>query len=126
MVKPRGLNCDIFKNSLYRNCANGGLSERVRTVTLVVEPNVAEGLSLPFEPDEDAPAVKIVERFFGHERYVHAEPINPPPKGMVGWCMGGTYIHTSDSRWRKITGVDYPIALHDRCDTPEDFEMLTR
>lgn len=122
----KGLDCDIYRNSLYKSCANGGLSEKVKRVTLVVEPDVAKALSLPFEPSKDSPAIKIVERFFGHERYVHAEPIDPPPKGMVGWTMGGCYIATSDSRWKKITGVDYPIALHDRCDTPSDWEMLTR
>jgi len=122
----KGLSCSIFKNPLFKDCANGGLSERVNNVIIVVTDEQAKELSLPFEPSESHPAVKLVKRTICGELYVHAEPINPPPKGMVGWCAGGTFIETSDSRYSKIVGHPYPIPLHDRCDTEEDFEALTR
>ncbi len=49
----------------------------------------------------------------GQFDYVHAEPYAP---GNVGWhCMaGGNYVTTCDSRYFEVTGVRYPIAVHDR------------
>lgn len=31
------------------------------------------------------------------------------------WYMaGGNILYTSDSRFKQITGISYPIAIHDR------------
>jgi hypothetical protein len=120
----KGLICSILRDSSIGKCANGGLSDDSRTTDVVLVTDLKE--AQVFEPREGMPAVKIVRRIISGEEYIHAEPIDPPPKGMIGWMHGGCYIKTSDSRYSKITGIDYPIALHDRCETPEDYEALSR
>lgn len=30
------------------------------------------------------------------------------------YMMGGNFLYTSDSRFKEITGISYPIAIHDR------------
>ena len=53
--------------------------------------------------------------------YVHAEPVDKP-EGKVGPMFGGNFIYTSDSRFPN----DYPIPVHDRFETPEQAEILSR
>ena len=43
------------------------------------------------------------------------------PKGNVGYMFGGNFIHTSDSRIPN----DYPIPIHDRQETQEQYNHLS-
>jgi hypothetical protein len=64
--------------------------------------------------------LKLVRRnLFGRE-HLHAEPIDPPTG--VGWMAGGNFIWTSDSRFPS----DYPIAVHDRQESQDQYNMLSR
>jgi hypothetical protein len=51
---------------------------------------------------------------------------------MVGPMFGGNYAETCDSRFqealRKVTGARFygAVPIHDRWDTPEDHEALSR
>lgn len=90
------------------NCSNNGVSAKFKQVCII---NV-EG---PFDPKDDAPAVKLVKR----ERIgnVVCIPVGLEGKGTM---FGGAFVHTSDSRFgeavRKLSGYDhsFPVALHDR------------
>ncbi len=54
-------------------------------------------------------AVKLVYR--ENLDYIHAEPIVDRGK----WHMfGGNYLKTSDSRFKNLTGIRYPVPVHDR------------
>jgi len=112
-TKNLGLICDIYRNG--RDCSNGGISSRVRQVTLV-----DIGVDV-FEPKADRPAVKLVKRNLGGRVYLHAEPVEQP-KGLVGPIAGGTFIYSCDSRFPS----PYPIALHDRWETQEHYDALSR
>jgi hypothetical protein len=105
----KGFTFEVYKWGLG-DCTNGGISSKARAVT-VIDPRLPE----MDEPTADRPAVKIVTR--DYLNYTHAEPIDPPPAGHVGWMMGGNFIYTCDSRGRAI--LDYPIPLHDRCETTD-------
>jgi hypothetical protein len=73
-----------------------------------------------FEPDEDAPGVRLVRRHLFGRDYVHAEPIEPPPPDRHGYMASGNFIHTSDARFHEATGNGgYPVALHDHSETPD-------
>jgi len=111
----QGLWCDILKNKNRDgdDCSNGGLSSRHKSVILL-------GYG-PFEPCAKAPAVRLVRRDIGGREYLHAEPVDPPPAGHTPYMAGGTFIHTCDGRFPS----DYPIPLHDRTDTWEDYRLLT-
>jgi len=118
---PRGLLAFVLTSSCG-DSSNGGLSTRVGKVVVLTD---VEGARV-FTPGPDAPAVKLVRRTIGDHVYVHAEPVDPPPAGHFGWMAGGAYIETSDGRWRAVTGIDYPVPLHDRCETPALYEAMSR
>lgn len=118
----KGLPASIFTDG--RSYSNGGLSSYAKRVTVIgddidaVHGNVSE-------PSPAAPAVRLVRRVIGGEPYIHAEPVPPEnmEPGLVGPMMGGTFIYTSDSRLRDI--IPYPIPLHDRYETVEQYRALS-
>lgn len=98
----------LLRVSIYKDrgsdCSNGGLSHYHDEVFLATDPenDPLTGQSLP--------VVKLVKRqLFGSE-YVHAEPVERPPKGRSGYMAGGCFISTCDSRFP----CRYPVSLHDR------------
>lgn len=53
--------------------------------------------------------LKLVYR--EHLDYIHAEPII----GRSKWHMaGGNFVKSSDSRFKNLTGIGYPVPVHDR------------
>lgn len=112
----KGLTAGILESKQIGNCSNSGISSRIKAVTIVGEiPKI-------FEADEKSPAVKIVRRMLCGRIYLHAEPIESIKNGNVGYMMGGCFIWSSDSRFPS----DYPIPLHDRQETSEQNEILSR
>lgn len=118
---PLGLLAHILRPA-HGDSSNGGMSSRVDQVVVLTDDPRAQ----VFAPSADMPAVKIVRRTFFGVTYVHAEPAEPPPPGRVGWMFGGCYLMTSDGRWADVTGIDYPVPLHDRSETPAGYEVLSR
>jgi hypothetical protein len=116
-MERKGLIAGIYEGKRNGNCSNGGISERHKAVVVVDE-------KLPeiFSASSDHPAVKIVRRVIGGEPYIHAEPIDPVPDGMIGYMFGGSFIYTSDSRFGELS--KYPIPLHDRWETMEQYDRL--
>lgn len=118
--KTTGLTCNVFRENRHLfnqdvDCTNGGISSKCDTVTLV-------DIGVPlFEPSPESPAVRIVRRNLGGEVYLHAVPVEQPA-GLVGPMFGGNFIYTSDSRFPS----SYPIALHDRWETQEQYNHLSR
>jgi len=101
-----GLIASIYDSPLG-NCSNDGVSANYKRVCIV---NV-EG---PFEPNDDAPAVRLIKSRNGN---LVCEPVGLEQK----WTMfGGAFIYSSDSRFsaavQKLSGYDhgFPVALHDR------------
>ena len=46
-------------------------------------------------------------------------------KGLVGPMAGGNYGFTSDARYWEVTdGLRYPISIHDRFETEEEYRLL--
>lgn len=106
---PKGLRLSILTDA--HHSPNGGLSARVKFVTLVE----FDGKPLPknaqvFPPSADAPAVRI------NRRQIYGEYLTAYPMNTDGaWFMAsGAYLTTSDARYREITGMSYPVPLHDR------------
>lgn len=111
------MNAKGLRLSVYRwasgDCSNGGLSGRVNYVTLVSDDPDCPGQV--FEPDADAPAVRMVKRrvFPGQPEYVHLEPVAGDGRRFMA---GGAFAYSCDSRYAEMTGVRYPVSLHDRAE----------
>jgi hypothetical protein len=106
-VVCKGLPAEILTGPIH--CPNGGLSSRVRHVTIL---GLGQDRELPAfarvrEPSDQAPGVHLL---FEHGRYV-ARPADAPP-GMW-FAASGAFIHTGDWRWRELIGHRLPIPLHD-------------
>ena len=107
------LRCEVLKGP-YGDCSNGGISGQHGHVLLTDEddcPLVVNG----------TPTVKLVRRHIPHE-YLHIEPRQDTPKGNIGYMMGGCYIMGSTSMGFPSK---YPLPLHDRSETPEQYETLS-
>ena len=68
----------------------------------------------------------VVRRMLWGEPHPYLTPLDwaiKKPNGNV--CFGGNYA-VGDSRWRLWFGHYLPLPIHDRVDTWEDYEALTR
>ena len=111
IYKPRG-----------GDCSNGGLSSKYDTCYIECEEGWIDESRVP----EDA-IIKLEPGAFGT---IHATPTKEKPNGHVGYMMGGCYVATCDSRWsRMIEKLGFShcaIALHDRTESYEDYEIMSR
>ena len=112
----KALRVDILEDKNIGNCSNHGISERYDTILLLSD----EGW-IDVKGDEEN-LCKVVERQIGYEKYLHIEPV-AEPKG-IGWMSGGTFAYSCDSRFHRIS--DYPLSIHDRCESKEMYEMLSK
>lgn len=110
----KGLHVRIYRPG-DGGAANGGLSERYDTVTLTGAAIVGG----PFEPCDQCPEVQLEPANIGPGYKV--VPVEQPA-GMIGPMFGGCFVFSSDARFPS----DQPIALHDRWETPEEYEALSR
>ena len=118
METQRGLRCSILVNKEFpnNNFSNNGISQFVSQVTLV-----GPGVPAIHLVSDDAPAVVLVRRNILGETYTHAKPLHNAPDGAVGPMAGGAFIYTNDSRFREVVGTMYPVSLHDRYETVEQY-----
>lgn len=100
----RGLSAEVFRSELG-DCTNGGISSEARELYLL-------GCETsPFYPTDLRQCVMIEGRDVMGEHYVSAKPIVHRKR----WYMaGGNFLYTSDSRYKEITGISYPVSIHDR------------
>ncbi len=116
-----GLRAYIYRPTSLGKCANGGISDNHEVVTIIN----ADG---PFDPTDDAPAVKIATNSMGNAIIV---PADERPQGCVGPMMGGTFVNTSDSRFgeavRRIGKAQFygAVPFHDRFETTEQYRALS-
>ena len=93
------------------DCTNGGVSSRSNTLELFAPHlSCAQVANYCLENGIDVNSVvKLVYR--ENLDYIHAEPIVDRGR----WYMfGGNYLKTSDSRFKDLTGIRYPVPVHDR------------
>lgn len=119
-----GLTADVYKHKGMSFAGSGGLSAAVDEVVVV-------NCDGPFEPSDAAPAVLIVPNRLGDPIAVPATLVDgrwvpARPEGVVGPMMGGCYIATSDSRFRRLSGVYGAVPLHDRFETPAQYRELSQ
>lgn len=122
MSDLKGMIVSILRDASIGDCTNGGVTSPARGYTdaYIVGPGIAP----VFDVDDRRPVLKLVKRILWGVPYYHAEPLDPPPAGSVGWMAGGNFVYTSDSRFNDAT-ARYPIAVHDRSETTEEYASLS-
>ena len=110
----RALSCEIYL-SRFGDCSNHGISSKYKEILLVCDDGNVE-------IDENNPPenlCKVVTRDLGFRVYTHVEPV--AKANGVGWMASGAIVHTSDSRFP----FDYPLRLHDRTESREEYAMYS-
>lgn len=123
------LPCNVYKWNLG-DCTNGGVSGKYPELYLCKDNVTAEEvLEYCQEKGEDP------ERFVNTERrticgkeYLNIKQVcHRVSNGRVlGGMSGGNFLYTCDSRWKEITGCDYPLSIHDRYESQAEYDMLSR
>ena len=115
----KGIIVNIYKTD--HDCTNGGLSSK-STQALLVGEDVPE----IFEDDGRLPVFVFTERNMFGRIYVYAQPIlTAQQRSLVGPMFGGNFLYSSDSRFRERVN-EYPVPIHDRFETKELNERLSR
>lgn len=98
------LTAEVYRNPLG-DCTNDGISSYQRELYVLA---AQKG---PFEPEDIRQCVYIEKREVMGKEYVDCKPAYRRKRW---YMMGGNFLYTSDSRFKEITGISYPIAIHDR------------
>lgn len=98
------LTAEVYRSSLG-DCTNYGISSYQKELYVLV------GKEGPFEPDDIRQCVYIEMHEIMGKKYIDCKPAYCQK---YWYMMGGNFLYTSDSRFKKITGSSYPIAIHDR------------
>lgn len=113
----KGLLVYVYRNAKFGGCTAGGLTDQVSQVLLA-----GDGIEGQFEIAEDEPYLELVRTA---QLRVIAVPRNfKDTKNLVGPMFGGNFVYSSDSRFSKI--CPSPIPVHDRYETQEVYDALSR
>lgn len=116
----KALPISVFKTNRFSDCTNGGITSRYDRLLLICE----EGYEEVDETNPPENLVKIVTRFICGREYKHIEPYASVESGNVGWMSGGNLAYSCDSRFSEMS--DYPLSVHDRQESQELSDMLSR
>lgn len=100
----------VLRSSLG-DCTNGGVSSCSDSLELFA-PQLSFAQVANYCLENGIDVNKVVKLVYRESLdYIHAEPIVDRGK----WHMfGGNYLKTSDSRFKDLTGISYPVPVHDR------------
>jgi hypothetical protein len=105
----KGIHALIYRDALGIDFSNRGLSAQVTEVTVI-----GPGLDPIFPPSEERPAVQFVAREGLDGVTIHAVPVTAEGEPAPWFMFGGTFIFSSDSRFRQAAGHYGAVPLHDR------------
>ena len=111
IVRYRDFLTTYVLHSSLGDCTNGGVSSHSDTLELFApQLSFAQVANYCLENGINVnKAVKLVYR--ESLDYIHAEPITCRGRH---YMFGGNYLKTSDSRFKDLTGISYPVPVHDR------------
>lgn len=106
----KGMYVRVLRDST--DCTNGGITATQNEFVLV-----GPGIPELIEASDRLPAL-ICESWYGHFK---AAPVGSKPE-LIGPMFGGNFVWSSDSRFPG----KHPIPVHDRFETPRDYDFYTR
>jgi len=105
----KGITALVYRDALGTDFSNRGISARAMEVTVI-----GEGIDPVFAPTPERPAVRLVKNKHFQDATVHAEPVAPAGEPAPWYMFGGTFIFSSDTRFRRAAGHYGAVPLHDR------------
>lgn len=101
----------VLRHPSLGDCINGGVSSRSEDLE-VFAPHLSFAQVADYCLENRIDVNKVLKLVYRESiDYIHAEPIINRYK----WYMfGGNYVKTSDSRFKVLTGISYPVPVHDR------------
>ncbi|MEV7634534.1 hypothetical protein AB0N64_19235 [Microbacterium sp. NPDC089318] len=107
---PKGITALIYRDDLGTDFSNRGISSRVMEVTVI-----GDNIDPVFAATDERPAVRLIKNEHAHrDTVVHAEPVTPAGEPVPWHMFGGTFIFSSDARFRRAAGHYGAVPLHDR------------
>ena len=124
----KALPVNVYRTAKYGDCTNGGISSKFDTLLVACD----EGF-IDIDPNNVPENFAMVElRHVMGKIIPTIYPADITPTGNVipregkWWMMGGNYGATSDSRFSRMIGDMYgAVAIHDRYETPEEYEKYS-
>jgi len=113
------------------DCTNHGLSSRIEHTRLFSDCTEQEAIAYCKEHGWKAEEMLIMDpcRYPAGHEYLRCHPLIGK-EGLVGPMFGGNYCTTSgsDPSYPKFSTleVNVPIPIHDRYETEEEYEILSR
>lgn len=98
-----GLRAEVFKNPLG-DFTNGGISSEAEKLYIL-------DIVGPYEPEDIRECVITKKMIILCETYVKFLPVY---RSVEWYVNGGNFLYTNDRRMKEITGIDYPVPIHDR------------
>lgn len=111
----RAIPVSIFEDKRLGNSSNHGISERYNEI-LLLHPDGFIEVDMENPPEN---LCTVMQREVMGRVDVYVRPIKEPEG--IGWMYGGTLVYSSDSRFGHN-----PLRLHDRQETQEQYDMLSR
>ena len=116
--------CNVLRYAHGYDCSNNGATSRHDDIYLF-NGGTAEEIQA-YADDHDIPyeicfKVEVLRRGEPHE-YHRAVPAFKSGKM---WMAGGNYAYSCDSRYEEVSGIRYPISVHDRSETMEEYLALS-
>lgn len=109
------------------DCTNGGVTSNSRSLTLFSADTTDEEVKAYFKNDPEKYSKAILVMKNENPIYsVRAELVFKRPSSEGTYMAGGNFVYTSDSRYKEVTGIPYPISVHDRFEDWKTYEGLNR
>lgn len=97
-----GLRAHVLK-SPFGDCANKGISSKADSLFIVYDKG-------PFILRDIRNCVTVEKMQTRYEDHVRCKPIY---RGSEWYADGGNFLYTIDCRFKEITGIEYPVPIHD-------------
>lgn len=117
----KALIIEVYKHN-GEDFSNGGITSRFNELLLVCDDGY-------IDIDEDNPPENLVvfeDRFMFGERCGYIRPYAEHPEDRTPYMAGGAYAASSDSRFSEMVGIYGAVPVHDRTETWEEYELLSR
>lgn len=112
----------VFKNPLYKECSNDGITKKYDELLLVCD----EGYIDIDETNLPENLVILVKKFVAGRPANYIRPYADVPDGCVGYMSGGAYAASSDGRFDRMVEMYGAVPVHDRVETYEQNDRLSR